>query len=124
MIHAPRHTIFLPILGCSYRASSVRIAIRLPTDATVYFVYLFPLFLPYMFRALVSPSSGVSQAVFYMQPFGSCGVYVAHLRVPVHWFVVVVSLYWCRGGSPVLLALRVPVDQSTGNTQMSNINTT
>jgi len=52
------------ILGCSYCASSVHIAIRLPTDATVYFVYLFPLFLPYMFRALISPSSGVSQAVF------------------------------------------------------------
>ena len=78
-------------------------AIRLPTDATVYFVYLFPLFLPYMFRALISPSSGVSQAVFYVQPFGSCGVYVAHLRVPVDWFAVVVSLYWCRDGSPVLV---------------------
>ena len=65
-----------------------------------------------MFRALISPSSGVSQAVFYIQPFGSCGVYIAHLRVPVDWFVVVVSLYWCRGGSPVLVALRVPV--STG----------
>jgi hypothetical protein len=51
-------------LGCSYRASSVRIAIMLPTDATVYFVYLFPLFLPYIFRALISPSSGVSQAFF------------------------------------------------------------
>ena len=51
-------------LGCSYRASSVRIAIRLPTDATVYFVYLFPLFLTYKFQALISPSSGVSQAVF------------------------------------------------------------
>ena len=57
-----------------------------------------------MFRALISPSSGVSQAVFYIQPFGSCGVYVAHLRGPVDWFVVVVSLYWCRGGSPVLVA--------------------
>ena len=79
-------------------------------DATVYFVYLFPLFLPYMSRALISPSSGVSQAVFYIQPFGSCGVYVAHLRVPVDWFVVVVSLYWCRGGSPVLVALRMSVD--------------
>ena len=79
------------ILGCSYRASSVRTAIRLPTDATVYFVYLFPLFLPYMFRALISPSSGVSQAVFYIQPFGSCGIYVARLRVPVDWYVVVVS---------------------------------
>ena len=66
----PRHE--LGFLGCSYRASSVRIAIRLPTDATVYFVYLFPLFLPYMFRALISPSSGVSQAVLYTQPFGSC----------------------------------------------------
>jgi len=65
-------TLKLGILGCSYRASSVRIAIRLPTDATVYIVYLFPLFLPYMFRALISPSSGVSQAVFYVQPFGSC----------------------------------------------------
>ena len=43
----------------------VRIAIRLPTDATVYFVYLFSLFLPYMFRALISPSSGLSQAVFF-----------------------------------------------------------
>jgi len=81
------------ILGCSYRASSVRIAVRLPTDAAVYFVYLFPLFLPYMFRALISPSSGVSQAVFHIQPFGSCGVYVAHLRVPVDWFVVVVLLF-------------------------------
>ena len=67
----------------------LHVAIRLPTDATVYFVYLFPLFLPYMFRALISPSSGVSQA----QPFGSCSVYVAHLRVPVDWFIVVVSLY-------------------------------
>ena len=74
----------------------ILIAIRLPTDATLYFVYLFPL-LPYMFRALISPSSGVSQAVFYIQPFGTCGVYVAHLRVPVDWFVVVVTLYWCRG---------------------------
>jgi len=66
--------------------------IRLPTDAALSFVYLFLLFLPYMFRALISPSSGVSQAVFlYIQPFGTCGVYVAHLRVPVDWFVVVVS---------------------------------
>jgi len=43
----------------------VFIAIRLPTDANVYFVKnLFPLFLPYMFRPLISPSSGMSQAVF------------------------------------------------------------
>ena len=28
-------------LGCSYRASSVSIVIRLPTDATLYFVYYF-----------------------------------------------------------------------------------
>ena len=66
------------------------VAIRLPTDATLNFVYLFP-FLPYMFRALISPSSGVSRAVFYVQPFGSYCVYVAHLRVPVDWIVVVVS---------------------------------
>ena len=61
-------------------------------------MYLFPLFLPYMFRPPISPSAGVSQAVFLYKPFGSCGVYVAHLRMPVDWFVVVVSLYWCRGG--------------------------
>ena len=73
-------------------SSNAVITIRLPTDATVYLVYLFPLFLPYMFRALISPSSGVSQAVFYVQPFGSCGVYVAHPCVPVDWFVVMVSL--------------------------------
>ena len=41
---------------------------------------------------LISPSSGVSQAIFYIQPFGSCGVYGSHLRVPVDWFVVVLSL--------------------------------
>jgi hypothetical protein len=83
-----------------------RIAVKLPTDATVYFVYLFPLFLLYMIRALISPSSGVSQAVFYMQPFGSRGVYVAHLRVPVDWFVVVISLYWC--------SVTTTTNQSTG----------
>ena len=43
---------FWYFLGCLYRAPSVHIAIRLPTDATIYFVYLFP-FLPYMFRALI-----------------------------------------------------------------------
>jgi len=47
-----------------------RIAIRLLTDATVYFVknfILFPLFLPYMFRALISPSSrGISSCFFYI----------------------------------------------------------
>jgi len=75
--------------GLVVKSSKILIAIRLPTDATLYFVYLFP-FLPYMFRALISPSSGVTQAVFYIQPFGSCSVYVAHLRVPVDWFVVVV----------------------------------
>jgi hypothetical protein len=64
-------------------------------DATVYFVYLFPLFLPYMFWALISPSSGVSQAVLYIQPFGSCGAFVAHLRVPVAGCVVVVSPNGC-----------------------------
>jgi len=37
---------------------------------------------------------GVSSCFFYTQPFGSCGVYVAPLRVPVDWFVVMVSLYW------------------------------
>jgi len=49
----------------SYCSSSTQliIAIRLPTDATLYFVYLFP-FLPYMFWALISPSSEVSQAAF------------------------------------------------------------
>jgi hypothetical protein len=44
----------------------IRITVRLPTDATLYFMYLFPflLSLPYKFWALISPSSGVIQAVF------------------------------------------------------------
>ena len=66
-----------------------------------------------MFRALMSPSSGVSQAVFYIQPFGSCSVYVAHLRVPVDWFVVMVSLY----------SETIMTNQVHRHTQMSNINT-
>ena len=47
----------------TFSKNAVAVAIRLPTDATIYFVCLFP-FLPYMFRALISPSSGVPQAVF------------------------------------------------------------
>ena len=87
------HVITLVLTAILVLPSLLCIAIRLPTDSTVYFVYLFPLFLPYMFRALISPSSGASQAVFlYIQPFGSCGVYVAHLRMHVDWFVVLVSL--------------------------------
>jgi len=57
----------------------------------LFILCIYFLLLPYMFRALISPSSGVSQAVFYIQPFGSCGVFVAHLRVPVDWFVMVLS---------------------------------
>jgi hypothetical protein len=41
-----------------------------------------------MFRAFISPSSGVSQAGVYMQLFGSC-VFVDRLCAPVDWFVVV-----------------------------------
>ena len=76
---------------------------------------LFIVFISFIFTLHVSGSHkpiirGISSCFFYIQPFGSCGVYVAHMRVPVDWFVVVVSLYWCRGGSPVLVSLRVPVD--------------
>jgi hypothetical protein len=31
----------------------------------------------------------MSQAVVNMQPFGSCSVFVDHLRAPADWFVVV-----------------------------------
>jgi len=37
-----------------------------------FILYIYFLILPYMFRGLISPSSGVSQADFYIQPFGSC----------------------------------------------------
>jgi hypothetical protein len=52
---------------------------------------LFPFsrLLPYMFRAFISPSSGMSQAVVNMQPFGSCSVFVDHLRAPADRFVTV-----------------------------------
>jgi hypothetical protein len=71
-------------------------------------IYFF--ILPYMFWALISPSSGVSQAVFYIQPFGSCSVYVAHLHVPVDWFVVVVNIQPFGSCSVYVAHLRMPVD--------------
>ena len=45
----------MTILLCSYRASSMRIAISLPTDATVYFVKNVILF-PFIFTLHVSGS--------------------------------------------------------------------
>ena len=55
-------------------------------------MYLFPLFLPYMFRALISPSSGVSQAVL-------------HTTIWFMWCLCCSSAYACglvcRGGFTV-----------------------
>ena len=62
----------------------------------IYFLHLFTLHVSGSHKPIIR---GISSC-FYIQPFGSFGVYVAHLSVPVDWFVVVVSLYWCRGGSP------------------------
>ena len=62
------------------------IVIRLPTDATVYFVYLFPLFLPYMFRALISPSSGVSRTVFFIYKHLVSVLDYIHLHTPPYTF--------------------------------------
>jgi len=72
-------------LGFSYRASSVRVTMRI-TNRCNYLFYVFLSFfssLPYMFRAFISPSSGVSQAVICIQKFGSCSVYVDHHHKPV-----------------------------------------
>jgi len=66
----------------------------------IYFLYFYP-----NVSGCHKPIIRGISSCFYIQPFGSCGVYVAHLRVPVDWFVVVVSLYWCRGGFPVLLVV-------------------
>ena len=88
------------ILGCSYRAFSVRIAIRLPTDGSVYFVYIFPLFLPYMFRALISPSSGVSQAFFIYNHL----VHVVFMLLTcVCWWTGLSWWFHCTGAVVVLL---------------------
>jgi len=76
--------LFIPCIFCTYYN-------KVTNGCNSVFCVFISFILPYMFRAVISPSSGVSQAVFYIQPFGSCGVYVAHLRVPVDWFVVVVS---------------------------------
>jgi hypothetical protein len=51
---------------------------------------LFPFsrLLPHMFRAFMSPSSGVSQAVIYMQAFGSCVfllIICVRLRTGLWW---------------------------------------
>ena len=91
-IHMYIYKIYNILLHCVCGSRTWKKYCNKVTNGCNCLLYLFPLFLPYMFRALIRPSSGVSQAVFYIQPFGSCGVYVAHLRVPVDWFVVVVSL--------------------------------
>ena len=49
------------ILGCSYRASSVRIAIRLPKDATVYFLF-FPLHVSGSHKPIIR---GISRCSLY-----------------------------------------------------------
>ena len=59
---------------------------------------LFCVFISFIFTLDVSGSHkpiirGISSCFFNIQPLGSCGVYVAHLRVPVDWFGVMVSLY-------------------------------
>jgi len=61
-------------LGFSFRASSIRVTIRI-TNRCNFLYYVFISFFssfPYMFRAFMSPSSGVFQAVVFMLPFGSC----------------------------------------------------
>ena len=61
-------------LGFSFRASSIRVTIRI-TNKCDFLYYVFISFFssfPYMFRAFMSPSSGVFQAVVFMLPFGSC----------------------------------------------------
>ena len=61
-------------LGFSYRASSIHVTIRITNRCdSLYYVFIsFFSSLPYMFRAFMSPSSGVFQAVVFMLPFGSC----------------------------------------------------
>jgi hypothetical protein len=75
---------------------------RLPPDATLYFMYLFPFF--FLIFTLHVHHQGYVKLFSYIKPFGSCSIYVVHLRVPVVWSVVVVSLYSglvCRGGFTV-----------------------
>jgi hypothetical protein len=62
---------------------------RLPTDETLYFMYLFLLIFTLHVSGSYKPIIG---GIPYIQPFGSCSIYVVHLRVPVVWSVVVVSL--------------------------------
>jgi len=55
----------LCILGCSYLASSVCIVIRLPTDATLYFVYLFSYFTLHVLGSHKPIIRGVSSCFLY-----------------------------------------------------------
>jgi len=60
-------------LGFSFRASSIRVTIRI-TNRCDFLYYVFISFFssfPYMFQAFMGPSSGVFQAVVFMLPFGS-----------------------------------------------------
>jgi hypothetical protein len=91
----------------------VRITMRLPKDATLYFMYLFPFFLIFTLHVSVSHKP-------IIRGISNCFLIYNHLVHVVFmlficlcpwsglswWFhctgVVVVSLYWCRGGSIVL----------------------
>ena len=67
-------------IGFSFRASSIRVTIRI-TNRCDFLYYVFISFFssfPYMFRAFMSPSSGAFQAVVFMLPFGSCSALLIH----------------------------------------------
>jgi hypothetical protein len=61
------------ILSFPYRVSSISYNKCVQQMRLVLYLYFIYLLSPYMFRAFLGPSSGVSQAVV-MLPFGSCNV--------------------------------------------------
>jgi hypothetical protein len=70
--HSPPARFYEP-LSFPYRASSIRYIKCFQQMRLVLYLYSIYLLSPYMFRAFLGPSSGVSQAVV-MLPFGSCNV--------------------------------------------------
>ena len=60
-------------LGFSYRASSMYYNKSYQQMRLFCNIFLFTPSFSYMFRVFTSPSSGVSSAVVYVLPLGSCG---------------------------------------------------
>ena len=117
-------------LGCSYRAFSVRIVIRLPTDPTLYFVYLFLYFTLHVSGShkpiiRVVSSCFLYTTIWFMWCLCCSSACACGLVCRGGFTVLVPWWFSCTSGSAEPLVQENHHDKPVHkHTQMSNINTT